>query len=68
MTLLSSRTVKPGEPTEGQYDRSRRLAYVCFSRAEKNLRIVLFTPAPETARKELVSNNLFEEDQISIAS
>jgi DNA helicase-2/ATP-dependent DNA helicase PcrA len=56
-----------GNPTEGQYDRSRKLAYVCFSRAEKNLRILLFTPNPETAKEELISNKLFEEDQISIA-
>ena len=55
-----------GDPTEGQYSRSRKLAYVCFSRAEKNLRILLFTPNPETAKKELVANNLFEENQISI--
>ena len=56
-----------GDPTEGQYDRSRKLAYVCFSRAETNLRILLFTPNPETAKQELISNGLFEENQISIA-
>jgi len=57
-----------GDPTEGQYDRSRKLAYVCFSRAEENLRILLFTPDPYAAKKELISNNLFEESQISIAN
>ena len=56
-----------GAPTEGQYERSRKLAYVCFSRAEENLRILLFTPDPDAAKKELISNNLFEERQISIA-
>ena len=56
-----------GAPTDGQYDRSRKLAYVCFSRAEENLRILLFTPDPEAAKKELISNELFEETQISIA-
>jgi DNA helicase-2/ATP-dependent DNA helicase PcrA len=56
-----------GDPTEGQYNRSRKLAYVCFSRAEENLRILLFTPNPETAKEELISNKLFEENQISIA-
>ena len=55
-----------GDPTEGQYNRSRKLAYVCFSRAEENLRILLFTPNPETAKEELISNKLFEENQISI--
>ena len=56
-----------GNPTEGQYNRSRKLAYVCFSRAKKNLRILLFTPDPEAAKKELIANNLFEENQISTA-
>jgi DNA helicase-2/ATP-dependent DNA helicase PcrA len=56
-----------GDPTEGQYNRSRKLAYVCFSRAEENLRILLFTPNPKTAKEELISNKLFEENQISIA-
>lgn len=56
-----------GEPTEGQYERTRKLAYVSFSRAEENLRILLFTPNPIAARDELVSRNLFEVSQISIA-
>jgi len=56
-----------GNPTEGQYDRSSKLAYVCFSRAEENLRILLFTPDPEGASKELIANGLFESGQISIA-
>lgn len=57
-----------GNPTEGQYERSRKLAYVCFSRAEENLRILLFTPDPEAAKNELIENNLFEESQIDIAN
>jgi DNA helicase II / ATP-dependent DNA helicase PcrA len=56
-----------GEPTEGQRDRSRKLAYVCFSRAAKNLRILLFTPNPEAAKDELIRSKLFEETQLSIA-
>ncbi len=56
-----------GKPTEGQYDRSRNLAYVCFSRAEENLRILLFTRDPDAAKTELISNGLFGENQISIA-
>ena len=36
-----------GEPTEGQHERGRKLAYVCFSRAERHLKILFFTPAPE---------------------
>ncbi|MHB8089784.1 MAG: UvrD-helicase domain-containing protein, partial [Anaerolineaceae bacterium] len=56
-----------GLPTEGQYDRSKKLAYVCFSRAEVNLRILLFTLDPEGAQKELISAGLFKEDQIFIS-
>ena len=55
-----------GNPTEGQYDRSSKLAYVCFSRAEENLRILLFTPNPEDASKEIIANGLFDESQVSI--
>lgn len=55
-----------GAPTDGQLERSRKLAYVCFSRAEINLRVLLFTPDPEDAKTELIVNKLFEEDQISI--
>ena len=55
-----------GDPTEGQEERSRKLAYVCFSRAEENLRVILFTPSPENAKKELVAKGLCEESQISI--
>jgi len=65
-----SKTLTPdtsGGATEGQLLRSTKLAYVCFSRAKINLRIVLFTPKPEAAKKELISAKLFDEDQISIA-
>lgn len=55
-----------GSPTDGQYERSRRLAYVCFSRAKENLRILLFTLEPEAAKRELVANKLFDESQIFI--
>lgn len=55
-----------GEATDGQRERSRKLAYVCFSRAMVNLRILLFTADPEGARGELVSSGLFEHGQIDI--
>lgn len=54
------------EPTEGQKVRSQKLAYVCFSRAEVDLRIVLFTPDPEKSKAELVSQGFFLSDQVSI--
>jgi DNA helicase-2/ATP-dependent DNA helicase PcrA len=56
-----------GEPTEGQFERGRKLAYVCFSRAEEHLRILLFTPSPEATRDELLAKGLFAKDQIVIA-
>ena len=65
-----SKTLTPntsGGATEGQFLRSTKLAYVCFSRAEVNLRIVLFTPNPEAAKEELISAELFDKHQISIA-
>jgi ATP-dependent DNA helicase UvrD/PcrA len=55
-----------GNPTEGQLDRSTRLAYVCFSRAVENLRILLFTPDPEDTKRILMEKSLFKEDQIVI--
>lgn len=57
-----------GAPTEGQYEKSTKLAYVCFSRAEENLRILLFTPDPIAAFKELVAKGLFAATQIEIAT
>jgi DNA helicase-2/ATP-dependent DNA helicase PcrA len=64
MKMLTPAT--SGSPTEGQNEKSRKLAYVCFSRAEENLRILLFTPNPQSAKVELVSKNLFEDDQVLI--
>jgi DNA helicase-2/ATP-dependent DNA helicase PcrA len=53
-----------GNPTEGQFDRSTRLAYVSFSRAVENLRILLFTPDPKGTKKILIEKSLFREDQV----
>lgn len=55
-----------GNPTEGQLDRSTRLAYVSFSRAVENLRILLFTVDPEGTKKILIEKSLFQEDQVII--
>ncbi|MGN7954458.1 UvrD-helicase domain-containing protein [Agrobacterium radiobacter] len=55
-----------GAPTEGQLEKSTKLAYVCFSRAEENLRILLFTADPVAAANELVELKLFREDQIEV--
>ena len=64
--LLTPETI--GEPTEGQLERGRKLAYVCFSRAELNLRILLFTPSPTEARTELLSKGHFKDGQIKVVS
>lgn len=55
-----------GEPTEGQLRRSEKLAYVCFSRAEENLRILLYTNNPIAAKEELLQQSLFSESDICI--
>lgn len=56
-----------GIPTDGQEERSRKLAYVCFSRAEENLRVLLFTPDPQAAMDELISLGLCNKTQVTIA-
>lgn len=55
-----------GKGTDGQIQRSRRLAYVCFTRARRELQIVLFCLKPVEAMEEVVSNGLFEEEQVRI--
>jgi len=62
--LLTPRTL--GDPTEGQLDRGRKLAYVCFSRAMVDLRILLFTPNPIAAQQELIKRGLLQAEQIRI--
>lgn len=62
--LIPSTTGK--QPTEGQKQRSLNLAYVCFSRAIQDLRIILFTENPEKAKKEFIDKKWFTENQISI--
>lgn len=55
-----------GSPSDSQLARSRKLAYVCFSRAIENLRIALFTLDPTAAAAELKAQGFFQGDQISI--
>ncbi len=55
-----------GEAKQTQIDRSLRLAYVCFTRAQKQLRIILFCPAPNEAKAELIAKGWFDESQIHI--
>lgn len=62
--LLTPRTA--GEPTEGQLDRSQKLAYVCFSRAEENLRIIFYTSNADAAKEELINQGLISNADISV--
>lgn len=67
-TYSFGKTLTPGtagNPTDRQAELTRKLAYVCFSRAEVNLRVLFFSLNPENAGKELITNSLFREDQVS---
>lgn len=54
------------DPSDGQKQKSMNLAYVCFSRAIRDLRIILFTTDPSKAQSEIIDQNLFKKTQISI--
>ncbi len=56
------------EPTERQQRLSNNLAYVCFSRAETDLRIVMYTTNPQDAKAELVERKLLSDEQIEVLS
>lgn len=55
-----------GDPTDRQKELTQKLAYVCFSRAEVNLRILMFSRDAEAAKKELIERGLFLDGQVSI--
>lgn len=57
-----------GQPTEGQFARTRKLSYVSFSRALEDLRVLFFTPDPEAAKQELITGKLVKPAQIEIVS
>ncbi|WP_175752472.1 UvrD-helicase domain-containing protein [Burkholderia ambifaria] len=59
--------VTAGEPTDGQRNRGQRLAYVSFSRALEDLRVLFFTCNPDAARQELIDRKLVTAEQIEIA-
>lgn len=64
-----SKTLTPvtaGEPTERQRDQTSKLAYVSFSRAMDDLRVLMFTSDPEASRVELIANNLLSPEQIQV--
>jgi DNA helicase-2/ATP-dependent DNA helicase PcrA len=57
-----------GEPTERQRSVTQKLAYVSFSRAKEDLRVLMFTADPATARTELINSRLLRPDQISVVT
>lgn len=57
-----------GEPTDRQRSVTKKLAYVSFSRAKEDLRVLLFTADPDGARAELINSKLLVPDQIRIAA
>ena len=57
-----------GEPTERQRSVTQKLAYVSFSRAKEDLRVLMFTADPEGARAELINGKLLLPDQIRIVT
>ncbi len=66
-----SKTLTPqtsGEPTDRQRSITQKLAYVSFSRAKEDLRVLLFTADPEGARAELIGSKLLAPDQIRIVT
>lgn len=66
-----SKTLAPqtsGAPTDRQRKLSENLAYVCFSRAERNLRIVMFIGNAGRVRDELIQRGLFDASQIEVSA
>jgi DNA helicase II / ATP-dependent DNA helicase PcrA len=55
-----------GVGTDKQEARGRKLAYVSFSRALEDLRVLFFTTNPEAACAELISKGLLTADQIEL--
>lgn len=58
--------VTAGEPTDRQRAVTQKLAYVSFSRATEDLRVLMFTADPDSARSELIESKLLNADQIAI--
>ena len=57
-----------GQPTERQRAVTEKLAYVSFSRAVEDLRVLMFTSNPEAARSELIDRKLLLPEQISVVA
>lgn len=59
---------KADKGEETTIERTRRLLYVTCTRAEDSLALVLYSEAPDTIRRFLISNEWMAEDEIVMAS
>jgi DNA helicase-2/ATP-dependent DNA helicase PcrA len=64
LTPVTYEGIANKQATDRQIRLSNNLAYVCFSRALVDLRIVFFTVNADKSAKELVSSGLFRYDQV----
>lgn len=62
----SQKKASKGEETT--IERTRRLLYVTCTRAEESLALVLYSEAPETIRRFMISNGWMAEDEIVMAA
>ncbi|PTV93436.1 DNA helicase-2/ATP-dependent DNA helicase PcrA [Rhodobacter aestuarii] len=59
---------KADKGEETTIERTRRLLYVTCTRAEESLALVLYSEAPDTIRRFLISNGWMAEDEVVIAA
>lgn len=59
---------KADKGEETTIERTRRLLYVTCTRAEESLALVLYSEAPDTIRRFLISNGWIAEDEVTIAA
>ena len=66
LSPASQKRADQGEETT--IERTRRLLYVTCTRAEESLALVLYSEAPDTIRRFLISNGWMAEDEIVMAA
>ena len=59
---------KADKGDETTIERTRRLLYVTCTRAEESLALVLYSEAPDTIRRFLISNQWMAEDEVVMAA
>ncbi|QFT95499.1 DNA-dependent helicase II (plasmid) [Roseovarius sp. THAF9] len=59
---------KADKGDETTIERTRRLLYVTCTRAEESLALVLYSEAPDTVRRFLISNGWMAEDEVVTAA